>query len=379
MATRPPAISGDLPGGGGGHATTFGVACLLVWGFGLSPEEAMPLMLEYNARCQPPWAERDLWHKLRSAESALHKEPRGHLLAGREVERGALPALPEDKPRRKKAEFMLSKLQKVQDKELAMSMTQWSQWLRERSPVDPHGVTATQYLDALYEPREAVLVFANMRSRGDWGRFIQHSTWKLGKTPENKPVRVELPEGSPEGMTFLMQPVDGQWRLKANSTEMSRRTKASVTRWPYILLESDKAPHELWLNALVRANIRIVSITTSGGRSLHTVVRLDKATEEELQAEIQNPNAREVLTVLGCDPGAMQSLVYPRLPNTWREGKTAGKRDAHGQPVMDGRGRQVMGFMPFQHGRVMQRLLYFNPSPEPGRCIAEGLQFERGK
>ena len=46
--------------GSGGNRTTFAAACALVWGFGFSPEEAMPLMLEYNGGCQPPWAPRDL-------------------------------------------------------------------------------------------------------------------------------------------------------------------------------------------------------------------------------------------------------------------------------------------------------------------------------
>ena len=59
----PPAVSGA-----GGHNQTFRVACVLVQGFGLSLDEARPLMLEYSARCQPPWSEKDIDHKLRDAE-----------------------------------------------------------------------------------------------------------------------------------------------------------------------------------------------------------------------------------------------------------------------------------------------------------------------
>lgn len=44
-----------MPGaisGAGGHDQTFAVACKIVK-FGLSPDEAWPLLVEYNQRCQP--------------------------------------------------------------------------------------------------------------------------------------------------------------------------------------------------------------------------------------------------------------------------------------------------------------------------------------
>jgi hypothetical protein len=72
----PPAVSGQ-----GGHNQTFRAACVLVQGFSLSPEDAMPLLKEWNERCQPPWTEKELRHKLQGAE----KQPgeRGYLLAER--------------------------------------------------------------------------------------------------------------------------------------------------------------------------------------------------------------------------------------------------------------------------------------------------------
>ena len=57
----PPAISG-----GGGHAATFAAACWSVR-FGLSDADALASLLEYNRRCQPPWTENELVHKLRDA------------------------------------------------------------------------------------------------------------------------------------------------------------------------------------------------------------------------------------------------------------------------------------------------------------------------
>jgi|GEM_PF-6189333 len=61
-----PAVSGE-----GGHDTTYRAACSLVVGFDLSPDDAFGLLWnEYNPRCQPPWTEKELWHKVRSAEKA---------------------------------------------------------------------------------------------------------------------------------------------------------------------------------------------------------------------------------------------------------------------------------------------------------------------
>jgi hypothetical protein len=72
-----PAISGQL-----GHRQTFFVARALVHGFDLSKEAALPFLREYSQRCEPPWNEEELEHKLTSAEKWKPKtaqKPRGHL------------------------------------------------------------------------------------------------------------------------------------------------------------------------------------------------------------------------------------------------------------------------------------------------------------
>lgn len=61
LATLPAAISGA-----GGHAATFAAACWLVR-LGLSDSAALALLFEYNRRCQPPWTEKELAHKLQDA------------------------------------------------------------------------------------------------------------------------------------------------------------------------------------------------------------------------------------------------------------------------------------------------------------------------
>ena len=75
LETCDPAISGQ-----GGHGTTYRVACEVGPGFGLDPDDCLKLLLEhYNPRCQPPWSEKELRHKVDQAYSK-DKKPRGHHL-----------------------------------------------------------------------------------------------------------------------------------------------------------------------------------------------------------------------------------------------------------------------------------------------------------
>jgi hypothetical protein len=62
LATMDDAVSGQ-----GGHVATFKVACVLIQGWALSIDEARCYLHEYNARCKPPWSEKDLEHKLADA------------------------------------------------------------------------------------------------------------------------------------------------------------------------------------------------------------------------------------------------------------------------------------------------------------------------
>jgi hypothetical protein len=62
----------------GGSDAAFAVALVLVKGFDLSEQDALPLFIEWNAGCLPPWQVSDLLHKLRDA--AKSDKPSGYLL-----------------------------------------------------------------------------------------------------------------------------------------------------------------------------------------------------------------------------------------------------------------------------------------------------------
>lgn len=73
LAGIPAAIAGS-----GGDIATYKAAAALVKGFDLPEPEAMPLMLEWNTACMPPWTEGQLRAKLASA--ARGASPSGYLM-----------------------------------------------------------------------------------------------------------------------------------------------------------------------------------------------------------------------------------------------------------------------------------------------------------
>src|SRR5262245_18656587 len=69
----PGAIAGDK-----GHNRTYTAANVLIRGFGLSVPEALPVLKEWNQKCEPPWTDKELLHKLEDAER--EDGGRGYLL-----------------------------------------------------------------------------------------------------------------------------------------------------------------------------------------------------------------------------------------------------------------------------------------------------------
>lgn len=67
--TLEPAVSGS-----GGHAATFRACRILVNDYNLSLDEAWPILLSFNARCEPPWNEKELRRKLEDAA----RRPKGN-------------------------------------------------------------------------------------------------------------------------------------------------------------------------------------------------------------------------------------------------------------------------------------------------------------
>jgi len=79
LAKIPGAVSGNA-----GHTATFNAVAAVMIGFDLSESDTLRVITEdYNPRCDPPWRERELQHKIKSVAQRCERE-RGYLLVDRQ-------------------------------------------------------------------------------------------------------------------------------------------------------------------------------------------------------------------------------------------------------------------------------------------------------
>jgi hypothetical protein len=216
-----------------------------------------------------------------------------------------------------RAEFNLETLRKTTE---GMLVENVREFVESKSVLPPATTTSKQFLNALYHAGEKVIVFTRFESQG---QFVYSINSDAG-----------LPGGGPDGVWFLSNPVDGlTYPNPRQGGKLSRRSEESVTSWRYLVLESDEAPFDDWLRFLVRVPLPIAAIYTSGGKSIHALVRMDAASKQEWDAT--KKKIERTMVVHGADPAAMTAVRLTRLPQCWR-------------------------------GAKKQELLYINPEPGPG-------------
>lgn len=350
----PPSLAGQ-----GGHSAAFSVASALVNGFALDENAALEVLRQWNAqRAQPMWREGELKHKVVSALAAAHRQPRGHLLRtgrGPEAAQAApgseVAPKPQPPPAGKLAAYSPAKLAAFAagcPREITPA------WLRERSPTalpPEKDLAGTQkaFLDAVFRPAEHALIFANMFSQGDFLWTPGAGGERLGDRPGVAGVPSALPTRGRQGLWLLSNPIDGQWH-PAPGGRWSRRSEPSITAWRHLLLESDEAPVGQWLKLLVLLPAPVVAVFSSGGRSIHALVRVDAAGKAEFDA--MRDILRAVCAPLGADPLAMSGVRLCRLPGSLRMGgvDARGEYQKHPEPRL-------------------QRLLWLHPEAREGEAI----------
>lgn len=226
-------------------------------------------------------------------------------------------------------------------------------WLRQRSPIDPTRAGWAEFFEALYEPDEKVLIFTRFTSQGDFLYWTGHGSFRLGDREGVRAVRSELPDRARCGVWFLCNPVDGGWHaakfLEDGARKLSRRSEAAVTSWRYLVLESDELAPSEWLRVLAALRLAIVAIYTSGGKSIHALVRV--AADAKPEWDHMRNELSPLMTAVGADGAAMSGVRLTRLPFTLRMGSE--KRD----------GTYTAWTTP---GR--QELLWLDPAPN-GRAL----------
>lgn len=337
------------------HDLAFCAAMNLVHGFSMAEGEALEVMqTKLNSR----WKERELRHKLAQARKAPPDRPAGYLLTqGHEAAQTTYsarrshtpPAAAEPDRVKKRQAYEPSALQKM----MLRGFNPTTSWLAERSPWDPRRLSAQQFLDGIFEPGEKTIIFFRYASQGQFGHIAGNpgKTYYVGDRPGLRPtIAEEFPNHGHEGAWFLPCPVNGKWFPNGNvdaagNPILSRRTAASISTFRHMLLESDNAPPEEWLNLICQLDLPISALYTSGSRSIHCLVKIDTPTKSAFDAF--RDRVSPVLSMLGADPAAISAVRLTRLPGILRDGTTD----------KDGR------YQKFDPPRL-QRLLYFNPTPE---------------
>ena len=331
--------------GQGGDDALFSTACALVNGFDLDEGSALVAMMHYNAtRCSPPWTESRLRHKVVQARTVAHEHAPGGLYRWMLREKGMM--LPASGRAREGGEAAMPRAAEVGRipfcldtlKSMVCDVPPMSEGrLMDASPVPVRGMSSATFLEHLYAPDERVLIFTRFESQGQFLHWCGKGSYRLGDRDGVQAVRSALPRGGTDGVWFLNQPVTGKWEPnvrvideRTGKPKLSRRSMESVTSWRYLVLESDEAPPELWLKLLVMLPEPIAAIYTSGGRSIHALLRVDRGTKVEWDA--YKKLVVGLYSKLGADPAAMTAVRLTRLPGCLR-----GSRE--------------------------QRLLYLNPRP----------------
>lgn len=277
-----PAISGS-----GGHNAAFKAACALVNGFGLDLEQAYPFFLEYNERCQPPWSERELKHKLESAEKASHEKPRGHLLDGARFST-LDKVLPRTKPKEAEPGALKREFSEVP---LPPSLDDGFRKLLMAAFTENEGVC----LSDAYGPNNEGKCVPNQGETCTQKRWLE----RIAKKPINAIYR------KPGGAFMRINPM-------AFGNE---GTDSSVTSFRHVLVEADGESKEKQYGAFVQSELPISVIIDSGGRSVHAWVRVDASNHAEY---IERAKTVYRFFALDLDSKNKNPSRYSRVPDIKR-------------------------------------------------------------
>jgi hypothetical protein len=145
-------------------------------------------------------------------------------------------------------------------------------------------------------------------------------------TPENK-----------AGCWFRPNPVNQQ----GSGTNGAHRDD-DVQDYRFLLVESDDLPSDLQLSFFLKLELPVVALVSSGGRSIHAIIRLNAPSAEEFKRLADHILRR--LARFGIDQKTRNPSRYSRLPGAQR---VIGAQTLLGEDS------------------GQQRLLYFNHQPKP--------------
>lgn len=123
------------------------------------------------------------------------------------------------------------------------------------------------FLECLFKPGELIEYESSIRQKtGVPGKYEPADTAR--RRIEERDALADRTEftnyNQPAGMWICLNPVDGKGRKIEN-----------ITSWRWCLVESDEMPEDEQIRWLTESGLPIATMSTSGGRSVHAVVRID--------------------------------------------------------------------------------------------------------
>ena len=280
LAKLPPAVAGQ-----GGHPATYRAASILANGFDLPWSDAWSLLQEFNARCSPPWEEKDLRHKLNDAYVKPHERQKGWLSKGRDNDRrvGA----------NGRFVFDPSRLAELVDAQTPF--------------------TTADVLLNCFKDDDVICITneAGQTEEGKWfpaskGIFLTRAEWI---------TKFFGPEAV--GASKFAGTDSGAWiRINPFTVDDFTGTDNAVSNYRHVLVEFDKKAKAEQVAIFQQSNLPISLLVDSGGKSIHAWVRVDAETKQ--QWEERRNTVYDYLSDHEPDPQNKNPSRWSRLGGVFR-------------------------------------------------------------
>jgi hypothetical protein len=176
----------------------------------------------------------------------------------------------------------------------------------QSSPVPVAEVTTSEFLRRLY-PKQVNAIFTDPQSQG---KLVWNE--KIPEDAVNAAVN-----NNTAGAWIMVNPIEGPLKPIPRLGKKSRRAEENLTAYEYLLVESDAVEMELWLRVLSKLDLPIVSVTTSGSKSAHALVRVSQKDRDGYL--LKASEIADLVVPLGADPAAMSAVRLTRVPGCVRK------------------------------------------------------------
>lgn len=207
-------------------------------------------------------------------------------------------------------------------------------------PAEPEHQTAV-FFESLYNPEDLIAAVA-----GEAQALGKTAPTGAGCVTEAKKMMRYALSG---GLEVVFGRYGGYSRINPVKTREGTGKRGchcdeDISRFSYVLVESDGVPKPAQLAALCHIRLPIVSIVDSGGKSYHALIRIDAPSLGDYRATTSK--IYDLLTLIGVDHTNKNPSRFTRVPGV--------QRISNDNP------------------RGMQSLIYLCPEPD-GTTIAERI------